>query len=553
MKRSLLLIATYAATTSTICAQHNNEFYNNGSLVHIQAGAEVHVIGDVHMRGVTGTLENNGLLKADGDLYSDNLFQQRGTGTTRIQNNLANIGQTQKISGNYAVRGGQAQTGVNDGSFYNLQLANDQGIVWLETNAIAGSTPYVADVRNSVDYLTTVYNRIITHNPAAIPANGSGYSAVFGIMNPAAGQGSAIDNTVTLNGNMSGVDAGFVQGKMRRAISPAGGQYPYVIGLEPAGAGAQRGMQYTLLDFGPNTYDVLEGYFQTGLDNTFPAQLECSGYLLDYWGGVDHGQWIFDDISGFGTGVYSVRVWPQDDNFPAKTVWLVTKDNSVQGTPDECGPTPVGLVRGGFNGFSQFGVAAADVNPLPVDLLKIWAVSKSNHIEVNWTVGSEQNVSHYELLRSDDDGVSFEFLTQLTAAGNSQNELTYSYDDYAVLRNKDYYYRYRSVDFDGQVSYSPVVSGRIMDENSWDGLAFNVYPNPSSGEFTLSLSSEHEEQLSVEVFNTIGQIVLREELFLSKGQTAYQIKGTEWSAGMYNLRISNTNTGNESWIKLIKN
>jgi hypothetical protein len=115
MKRSLLLIASYAATTSTICAQHNNEFYNNGSLVHIQTGAEVHVIGDVHMRGAAGTLENNGLLKADGDLYSDNLFQQRGTGTTRIQNNLANIGQTQEISGNYAVRGGQAQTGVNDG------------------------------------------------------------------------------------------------------------------------------------------------------------------------------------------------------------------------------------------------------------------------------------------------------------------------------------------------------------------------------------------------------------------------------------------------------
>jgi len=107
-------------------------------------------------------------------------------------------------------------------------LANDQGIVWLETNAIAGSTPYVADVRNSVDYLTTVYNRIITHNPLAIPANGSGYSAVFGIMNPAAGNGSAVDNTVTINGNMSGVDAGYVQGKLRKAINSGGGQYPFV-------------------------------------------------------------------------------------------------------------------------------------------------------------------------------------------------------------------------------------------------------------------------------------------------------------------------------------
>jgi hypothetical protein len=28
------------------------------------------------------------------------------------------------------VRGGQSQIGVNDGSFYNLELANDQGIVY---------------------------------------------------------------------------------------------------------------------------------------------------------------------------------------------------------------------------------------------------------------------------------------------------------------------------------------------------------------------------------------------------------------------------------------
>lgn len=553
MKRSFLMVALFATTTLSLSAQHNNEFYNNGSLVHIQSGAEVHVIGDVHMRGATGVLENNGLLKVDGDMYGDNLFQQRGTGTARIQNNLANAGQLQKISGNYAVRGGQAQTGVNDGSFYNLHLANDQGIVWLETNAIAGSTPYVADVRNSVDYLfSPVYNRIITHNPVAIPANGNGYSAVFGIMNPASGQGSAIDNTVAVNGNMSGVDAGYVQGKLRKAINAAGGSYPFVLGLEPAGAGAQRGIQYVRLDINANMYDVIEGYFQTGLDNTFPAQLECSGYLLDYWGGLDHGQWIFEDITGFGAGTYSVTVWPQDDNFPAKTVWLVTKDNSVQGTPDECGPTPVGLIRTGFNGFSQFGVAAADVNPLPVDLLKIWAVSKTDHIEVNWTVSSEQNVSHYELLRSED-GMDFEFIAQLAATGNSQTELTYSYDDYAVLRNKDYYYRYRSVDYDGAASYSPVVSGRIMDESNVDGLAFNVYPNPSNGSFTLNLSSEKEQQLSFEVYNAVGQIVLLEDAFITKGQTAYQLEALNWAAGLYNLRIKENNSGNESWVKLIKN
>jgi hypothetical protein len=176
---TLFNFALFSCVFGSLTAQHNNEFYNNGSLVHIQAGAEVHVLGDVHNYQATGRLENNGLLLVQGDMYSDNLFQQRGTGTTRLRNNPVNAGQTQKISGSYAVRGGQAQTGVNDGSFYNLELANDQGIVWLETNALAGSTPLVADVRNTVDYNGTgapVVNRIITANPAALPANGSAIS-----------------------------------------------------------------------------------------------------------------------------------------------------------------------------------------------------------------------------------------------------------------------------------------------------------------------------------------------------------------------------------------
>lgn len=553
MKRiSLSLTFIILLSAITIRAQHNNELYNNGALIRIQSGAEVHVLGDVHMQG--GTLNNDGLLKSDGDLYSDNTFQQRGAGITRLQNNLSNVGQVQKISGNYAVRGGQASTGVNDGSFYDLQLANDQGIVWLEVNAGAGSTAYVADARNTVDFqYGAVLNRIITHNYAAIPANGNAYSAVFGMMNPVAGTGSMLNNTATLNGNMSGVDAGYIQGKFRKAINTAGGTFPYYVGLEPAGAGAQRGFQYITLNFGANNYDVVEGYFQTGLDNTFPSAVECSGYIIDYWGGVDHGQWVFSDITGSGAGTYSVQVWPQDDNFPTKTVWLITQNNSIQGTADECGPSPVALLRSGFSGFtSQFDVAAADVNPLPVELIKIWTESLNNHIDVNWNVASEHNVSHYELLRSDD-GVNFEFIAQLSAAGNSLTELSYNYHDYDVLRNKDYYYRYRSVDFDGSSEYSPVVKGRLAD-NSIDGNGWvlNVYPNPSATDFSVTIESKTDRQLTVAVYNAVGQSVMLKEMYVESGQTGFVLDANNWASGVYHLQITDEVSGDVNWTKIIK-
>jgi len=548
------LTAIIAVFLSSICfSQHNNELYNNGALIHIQAGAEVHVLGDVHMRGATATLENNGLLKADGDLYGDNLFQQRGTGTTRLQNNLVNIGQNQKISGSFAVRGtGSTNLGVNDGSFYNLELGNGIGIVWLETNAIAGSTAYVADVRGSVNFnYAGSSNRIITHSPLAIPTNGSGYSAVFGLMNSTPGLGTLVNNTVTLNGNSSPIDAGYIQGKFRRRIDPAGGAYGFVVGLEPAGAGAQRGIQYTQLNFGANTYDVLESYFQTGLSNTFAPQLECGGYLINYWGGTDHGQWVMTNPAA-GSGTYSMTVWPQDDNFPAKTVWLITKDNTIQGTPDQCGPSPVNLTRGGFNGFSTFGVAAADAFVLPTELIQLWTESMSDFIQVNWLIGSEHNVSHYNLERSDD-GVNFELISTLAAAGNSETELSYQYDDHNVNRNQLYYYRYRVFDLDGTAEYSPIVQGKLVSNSqNFSTESVYIYPNPSSDNLNIGIASSKDRELVIEIYNSIGQIVYNQRGAIEKGNSVLPISLDQWVTGMYNVKITDVSSEEIVWQKFIK-
>lgn len=533
---------------SSCFAQHNNEFYNDGAVVTVQNGAEVFVWGDFHNYVATGTLDNDGYIEVQGNHYSDNLFQQRGTGTTRLINDDVNIGETQFISGSYAVRGGQAQIGVNDGSFYNLELSNDQGIVWLN------GTGNIADVRNSVDFSgpgAPVVNRIITDDPGALPGNGSGYDATFGLMNPAAGLGNLIDNTISTNGNVSGVDNGYVQGNFRRAINAAGGTYGYTIGLEPAGAGAQRGVQYMLFQFGANNYDVISGYFQSGLDNSFPSAVECSGYLIDYWGGVDHGQWVMDDITGAGAGAYEVRVWPQDDNFPAKTVWMVTKDNSIQGTADDCGPTPVGLDRNGFNGFSQFGVAAADINVLPSELIQIQAEPKGDHIRVSWDVASELNVDYYNLQRSEN-GMDFETIAVLDASGTSQSALHYDHDDYEVGRNKFYYYRYESVDFDLTLTYSPIVSAKLLGDGSFTAENVLVYPNPTNGNFALEIPLDQETDLTFTVINNVGQIIQKQTLHGVKGNNVYAIQTRDWAVGVYQLQIRNEANGSIVMKKVIK-
>ncbi|WP_264788461.1 T9SS type A sorting domain-containing protein [Aureispira anguillae] len=553
-------------------AQHSNEFYNNGALVHIQAGAEVHVWGDVHMHQATGVLENNGLLKTQGNMYSDELFQQRGTGTTLIENSDVNIGERQFISGSYAVRGGTAQIGVNDGSFYNLELNNDQRAVYL-VNSGAGSTPqYVADVRGSVNFDPqglgpTMATNIVTHDigttgAISYPANGSNYAAEFGMMNAAAGQGNYINDTwhQSGNNNMSLQDNGYIIGKHRRAINAAGGTYGYFIGLDPdvatANNAGNKGFQYVHFVFGANSYDVISGYYQAGSpNNTMGAAVECSGYNMnDFWGDR-HGEWIFDDINNVSSGgQYEIRVWPQDPTTPwSGTVWTISKDDvfaypAPNPLHNDCGPTPTNLKRTGFEDFSAFGVLSGIIL-LESKIVDLVATPINNKfIKVDWSTSKEVNVDHFVIERSTDDA-NFSPITTHTATGNSQILQNYSIDDYAVLPNVNYYYRIKIVNTDGSVDYThSVVAALVKDGNV---QTINLFPNPiAEGNATLEITSISDKQSSIIVYDAIGQLIMSKEINVQKGLNTYSIATQDWPGGIYYVHI---NSAQSSTVKeLIK-
>ena len=533
--------------------QHSHELYNNGAIIRVTAGAEVHVVGDVHMIG--GTLTNDGLIKTHGNSYSNNTFQQRGTGTYRIENAAVNTGERQFISGSFAVRGGQAQTGVDDGSFYNLELNNDQGVVYLV------GTGDVADVRGSVNFDAAglgINNAtsIITHDVGltgaiTYPANGSLYDAQFGMMNPTAGLGNYLNDTWHQNGNdnMSSVDRGYIIGKHRRALAPAGGTYGYPFGLEPAGGTDKRGFQYIHLAVAANDYDVISGYFETGSDNTVPpgSVPECSGYEISYFGGVDHGEWMFNDITGTGTGDYTVQVWPQDNTFTGGLVWLITKDNAIAGLANDCDVTPIGLERDFYQFGTEFSVASGFVQ-LPIELLELRAEGVIDHIEVSWRVASELELSHYVLERSED-GQQFTPIAAIPGAGNTNQEQEYIYLDDSVRFNQNYYYRLISVDIDGTEDYSPVVVASI--ENALDsGMDIQLYPNPAEDNFNILITTTKDRNAGLRVTNALGQLLVSEKGALQSGNTVSIVEASAWSKGIYFVELRDLET-DEKIIKKI--
>ncbi len=517
-------------------AQHNNELYNNGAEITVQNGAQVYVLGDMHQMRATGRLTNNGFIEVQGDAYSDNLFQQRGTGTLRMHNRTVNLFSSQFISGSYAVRGGQAQIGVNDGSFFNLELANSMGRIYLQ------GTGNVADVRGAVNFQPaatgTPANTIITHAFSS-PANGSNYDAVFGVMNPTAGLGNFQNNTVSANGTTSGVDVAYIQGKLRRAIAPAGGVYGFPMGLRP-GAPVAEGVQYITLDLAANTYDVITGYFEKGSDNTIAgAPTQCGGNV-GWYSGTPHGEWVLSPIAA-GTGTYSVVIYPQDYPVQSYSQYFITKDNAIAGTANQCGANPVGLTRSGFTSFSEFGFAAIEDVLLSEDKIQIHAQAQENrYISVDWAVENESEVFMYELERSED-AVSFEYIGDAQVLG----ELTcggacnYQINDEQVVPNKIYYYRIKLLLQDGSSQHTRTVAAQIQPSSNSNAGEIRLYPNPLTGAntFQLEVPSEEEDEAQIQIFDALGRRLYSSTERLNVGMNRWEFSVSGWAAGVYYVHI----------------
>lgn len=530
--------------------QHNNELYNNGAQITVQAGAEVHVWGDVHMMG--GSMDNDGLVKVQGNMYSDNNFQQRstaGTGIVRLENSDVNTAQRQFIQGSYAVRGGQAQTNANDGAFQHLQLANSQGIVYLiaDGNSAVGAENLVADVKGSVDFRfgAAPVNRIVTRDiglTGAIPfVNGNAHPAIFGMMNPAAGAANFIDETIDITGdNSSTLDEGYVEGKLRRAIAGGGGTYGYFIGLEPTGTNNSRGFQYVHLEFdAANTYDVVTGHFEAGSPNAAAVQGYCAGnYQIDYFGGADHGEWHFQDIADISSAPYRIKIWPQDDNLAAGTVWVITKDDVYAGVgnANECGPNPVGLERGGYNDFSDFSLASGTIL-LEVDIIDLTATAiNNNYIQVDWTTSKEKDVDYFEIERSVDD-MNFETIGSENAVGNSQIQQNYTLDDNNVLPNTNYYYRVKTFNADGSFEYTHSVVASLTQTGA-SAEAVKIYPNPvKGGAVTIDFTSVKERDLSIVTYDAIGQLITSKRAVVQEGFNQFSLETVNWPSGVYFIHM----------------
>ncbi len=183
---------------------------------------------------------------------------------------------------------------------------------------------------------------------------------------------------------------------------------------------------------------------------------------------------------GQGVVIYSIT---------QPTANVTTQTNN--GTPgsDNSGGTTNATGGGGSN---NGGIIASANGPLPITLVFFKGEAESSTIKLSWQTASEKNNKLFEIEKSAD---GFNFIKIGTVAGaiNSNTLKNYEFIDTEPKIGFDYY-RLKQMDVDGTYKYSPIVYLDIDDV-----FRFSFYPNPITGNETLSIHLDKHPGGAVEV------------------------------------------------------
>lgn len=174
---------------------------------------------------------------------------------------------------------------------------------------------------------------------------------------------------------------------------------------------------------------------------------------------------------------------------------------------------------------------------LPVELSSFEAKSTNEAVALSWTTAMELNNDFFTVERSFD-GEKFDALGKVQGAGESYEEIHYSFEDVNALRaasSNTAYYRLMQTDFDGTSTYSEVVAVTLEG-----GKGFEVTNVATvDGRVEVNFATPQEGSTTVSVFDLNGRQVGTTTLQAVEGFNNATINMNTNQNGIYLVRITN--------------
>lgn len=164
--------------------------------------------------------------------------------------------------------------------------------------------------------------------------------------------------------------------------------------------------------------------------------------------------------------------------------------------------------------------------PLPVSFMNYDVVLKGTKSQISWITLSETNTSHFDIEKSYD-AKKWSVLNTIQASGNSSTPIQYETIDMEPGIGKTYY-RIKTIDIDGQFSYSIV-----KDVYRHASGSITMYPNPAN--HTLYVSTDNIQlPATLQIVSLDGKILSQSTLL----NTNNTLNVASLYAGMYLIKIT---------------
>jgi len=192
----------------------------------------------------------------------------------------------------------------------------------------------------------------------------------------------------------------------------------------------------------------------------------------------------------------------------------------------------------GLVSFDNFGYASISNAPLPVKFSGFEGKAINGGVNLSWNVGAEENVSRYEVEKSNDSR-NFTTIGAVEAIGKD----AYSFID-SKATTATTYYRLKAVDVDGKLTYSAIVTMK----GGRSSIALKGFPTPVISNFTLQHATATAAS-EITISSAEGREV--KSVVPAKGTQQTTISLASLRPGVYVIRYSDGN-GEVETLKVVK-
>jgi len=412
-----------------------------------------------------------------------------GTGSIQVVTTTFSSGANYTYDGTAAQVTGVFPTSPTASTLNNLTINNAAGVTLSQAESVAGVLTLTSGL------LTTTSTNLITVNNAATVTGASNTSFVNGPITKLGKQAFTFPVGVAGTGYVpiaisapaSTTDAFFAQ-YVRSGASALGS-------VSAAGLNHVSGCDYWTLNHTAGASSVnVTGYWN--------ANSPCGNAYVN-------------DLTSVALAHFN------------GTSWNAYGNSSVSGTTASGSVTWTSVST-----FSPFALGSTNsANPLPIILAGFNAKWQDNAtVALSWETQQESNSNHFAVQRCSD-GVSWQTIGMVQAAGSSPTLRSYAYLDKEPQPALDYY-RLQLVDNDGSMTYSEV---KLVSRST--GNTIHVFPNPASDRIEISFGSAGLPGIvGIRLLDLQGRSLIQKKLVDPAGQTI-SLSVSGYSPGSYIVQL----------------